>query len=119
MKKTDIKDTIECRKQIVEYVEYLKKGNEDVSDDFVIHIITEIFSESSVKAYKAGMEKVADKLAEDVEEGEDMDTATEMFNESKVLLFKHCLLLEIKHNHTKADSIKLNPAFIHDNINFA
>lgn len=120
MTKENIKDTIECRQNILNYIKYLKEENERISDDLLMHVVTTIFTEASLIAYRESMQKVETKIHKGLASGKyDMKEAENIFDTTKVLLFKHCIKLEIQHNYTKEDSLKANPQFKEHIIKFA
>lgn len=112
MKKSDVKDTIECRKQIIKYIEYLENGNERMPEDFMMHIAKEIFSKASLIALKTVLERIADKLSQDVDNKfKTMEEADIAFNQARDKAIKHCMMLEIKHKHFKKNSIDRESVF--------
>lgn len=120
MTKKDIKDTIECRQQILNYIKYLKEENEKIDDGLLMHVVSTIFTEASLIAYKESMQKVEAKIHKGLDAGKhNMAEAEEIFETTKVLLFKHCIKLEVQHNYTKEDSLKANPRFKEHKIKFA
>lgn len=118
MTTTDIKDTIECRKQLIAYIEYLQKDNERISDELLMHTAKTIFSKASLIAFKQVLDKATKKLSLDVDgKKKTMDEAAESFNEARDLAFKHCLILELKHKHFRKNSVEPDSEFA--NLKFA
>jgi len=102
---SDLKDTIECRKQIVHYVNYLEKENEGIPEKFYMHVIHNIMTHASLCALKEVLEKVNDQLTIDVDgKNKTMEEADAHYNKAKDKAFKHCIMLEIKHNHLREHS---------------
>jgi hypothetical protein len=97
MKIEDVKDTIECRKQIVSYIEYLEKAEE-----FFLHVMHHILIKASILALKDVLTKVQDLLTLEVDaKTKTIQQSIEYYDKAKDKAFKHCLILEIKHNYTQ------------------
>lgn len=106
MKKEDIKDTIESRKQIVSYLKYLEAGDERVSNEFIIFVAENILSRASLLAMTEALDRIQDKLNPSILSKEAVEEADVKYQLAKEKVFKHCLLLEIEHNHCKKDNAK-------------
>lgn len=107
MTKEDVKDTIESREQIVRYVEYLEKGNEGIPEEFFMHVLHNVFTKASLIALKEVLLRVNDQLSLEIDlKQRNLKQADDHYNKAKDKAFKHCLLLEIKHNHLRTQSIK-------------
>lgn len=110
MKKTDVKDTIECRQQIVQYVDYLEGGNEYVPEDFFLHVVHKLMTKASLIALREVLLKINKQLSNDIDNKEKtLEEADEFFNKAKDKAFKHCMILEIKHNHLRKNSHSIEP----------
>lgn len=102
MKIEDVKDTIECRKLIVSYIEYLEKGGEKIPEEFFLHVMHNILIKASLIALKDVLCKAHDKLNLEVEaKTKTHEQSTEFYDRMKDKAFKHCLILEIKHEYTQ------------------
>jgi hypothetical protein len=107
MTKEDVKDTIECREQIVRYFDYLEKGNEGIPEEFFMHVLHNILTQASLIALKEVLERINDKLSIDVDlKKETLKSADDNYNKAKDKAIKHCLILEIKHKLLRSDSKK-------------
>jgi len=102
MIKEDVKDTPECRKTMISYIEYLEKDGEFLDNGFLIYVSEKILSKSSLIALKEVLEKVTAKLSIDVDNKfKTKEQAEVAFNQARDKAFKHCLILELKHNVSK------------------
>ena len=105
MKKEDVKDTVESRQQIIQYVTYLESENIKVPEDFYLHCVHKLLTKASLIALREVLMKINDQLSDDVTaKDKTLDEAEEFFNKAKDKSFKHCLILEIKHNHLRKNS---------------
>ncbi len=112
MKIKDVVDTIECRKQMVKYFEYLKDGNEEIPEEFAKHVIQKIFTKSSAAASTQALDKITKTLYDKIESKElSKDVAYNAYVIERDLILKHCIILEIEHKHTREESMRLNPDF--------
>jgi hypothetical protein len=108
MKKEDVKDTVECRNQIIQYVEYLEGGNEKVPEDFYLYCVHKLLTKASLFALREVLLKINKQLTADVDSKEKtLDEADDFYNKAKDKAFKHCLILEIKHNYLRKNSHSL------------
>ena len=99
MKIEDIKNTIDCRKQMVKYIEYLEKGNETIPEEFYIHVVHNILTKASLIALKEMIEIVNDRISDDVDNSRKTEDEGNLdFCKAKDKGLKHCLILEIKHD---------------------
>jgi hypothetical protein len=121
MKKSDVKDTMAGRQELLAYLEEIEADPKNIQskeyDKFLAGVIGSIFSEPGLIAYKEGMERVKTKINREVdEEILTRESAEKIFDKSKHLLFKHAVMLEILHKCTRAKSMKENPNFYKDII---
>lgn len=109
----DIEDTIECRKKIVKSIDfYLKKYEE-----FPALLAAKILSTIGTKETCIFISTMSIELSEELFRIEDDKKFTgehccKIHERAMALILKHCMLLEIKHNYTKKDSIKADPDFM-------
>lgn len=104
---SDIKNTVEGRHDIIKYIEYLQTGNELLTADFCEHVVSNVFTKASMIAMKDVISRIMDKLNEDVGlEHKTVMEADSEFNKARDMTIKHCLILELKHNHIKKDDRK-------------
>jgi hypothetical protein len=112
MKIKDAVDTIESREKLISYFEWLQTEGKPIPDDMMNHITENIFSKASVVSLKRVLDKINNTLCDDVDRKVKTNKeAGKMYEEARDLAFKHCLILEVRHKHTKADSLKQDPAF--------
>ena len=103
MKTSDIKNTIEGRAQIIGYIQYLQL----MEEDFFKYIVDNILTRSSIIAMNEVLSKIQVKLNLEVaKEEKTHKEAEDEFNRSRDLVFKHCLMLEVKYNHIKKEILK-------------
>jgi len=105
MKNSDVKDTIECRRKIVQYIEYLESENENIPEPFFKHVMNNILTKASLLALRELLNSTNEKLNSFVETHKmSPKESFEALIKAKDKALKHCLILEIKHNHTRKNS---------------
>lgn len=102
----DIQDTIECRNRMIDYINYLEKCDERIPDKFMMHVLENITSKAGLVAMLNSMKKITKKIDAGIKAKDfTMEEADIKYNLAKEKVFKHCLILEVKHNQTRKESL--------------
>ena len=105
MKIKDVKDTIECRKKIVQYLEYLELEEERIPEDFFLHCVHKLLTKASLIALREVLNTINSRLNLLVHKKDvNYDDSNLFLHKAKDKAFKHCILLEIKHGHIRRNS---------------
>ena len=109
----DIEDTFECREKIIKSIDFYLLKYEEFPSDLAAKILSEIGTKETCLLVSRLSIEMSERLFKKEAEGKIVnEECCQIHQRAMALILKHCILLEIKHKHTKKESIRLDPNFM-------